>query len=66
VKQVKIIFKGNVSKKEKEEYTVAIRRNTIESMTTLLEAMKTLEIEFADPGLKDLGAKVSAKRISKG
>jgi len=55
VKQVKLIYKGGVSKKEKEEYALAIRRNCIESMQTLLEAMHTLEIDFADPELVPIG-----------
>lgn len=49
VKQVRVIYKGGVSKKEKEEYATAIRRNCIESMVTLTEAMESLGIPFQDP-----------------
>ena len=37
VKQVKLIYKGNVSKKEIEEYRTAIRRNCIECMQVRCE-----------------------------
>ena len=58
VKQIKLIYKGGVSKKEREEYASAIRRNCIESMQTLLEAMVTLKIQFADENLIPVGEKL--------
>ncbi|CBN73927.1 GPA5, alpha subunit of a heterotrimeric G protein [Ectocarpus siliculosus] len=42
VKQVKMIYKGGVSKKEKDDYARAIRRNVIESMQTLIDTLGTL------------------------
>ncbi len=57
VKQVKAIYKGGASKKEKDEYATAIRRNVIESIQTLLDAMKSLSIKFADPTLSEVAAK---------
>jgi GTPase SAR1 family protein len=48
VKQVKVIYKGGVSQKEKEEYTTAIRRNVIETMQNMIEAMDTLGIKYTD------------------
>ncbi|CAM9177305.1 unnamed protein product [Ectocarpus sp. 12 AP-2014] len=39
---VKMIYKGGVSKKEKDDYARAIRRNVIESMQTLIETLGTL------------------------
>ncbi|GMH96236.1 hypothetical protein TrVE_jg6454 [Triparma verrucosa] len=59
VKQVKLIYKGSVSKKEKEEYATAIRRNCIESMQTIIEAMQTLDIVFKDPELTAVSEKYS-------
>jgi len=52
---VKLIYKGGTTKKEKEEYAMAIRRNCIESMQTILEAMTTLQLEFADAELIPIG-----------
>ncbi|GMH63467.1 hypothetical protein TrRE_jg4259 [Triparma retinervis] len=57
VKQVKLIYKGGGGKKEKEEYATAIRRNCIESMQTVIEAMETLKVKFADPELESIGSK---------
>eukprot|EP00752_Nemacystus_decipiens_P009664 g8633.t1 len=45
--KVKMIYKGGgVSKKEKDDYARAIRRNVIESMQTLIEALGTLGLEL--------------------
>ena len=60
VKQVKVIYKGGVSKKEKEEYATAIRRNCIECMQTMIEAMKNNNIPFADPALTEVSEKFAA------
>ena len=49
LKQVKLIYKGGVSKKEKEEYATAIRRNCIESMQTILEVRRE---EEASPSME--------------
>jgi len=65
VKQVKIIFKGNVSKKEKEEYTVAIGRNCMESIQTLLEAMKVREWCHTQQAYKPTQASKQAPHTSK-
>eukprot|EP00611_Tribonema_gayanum_P021594 TRINITY_DN4184_c0_g1_i1.p1 TRINITY_DN4184_c0_g1~~TRINITY_DN4184_c0_g1_i1.p1 ORF type:complete len:358 (-),score=131.00 TRINITY_DN4184_c0_g1_i1:797-1870(-) len=58
VKQVKLIYKGVVTAKEKEEYTSAIRRNVIDSMQTMLDAMESFGIELARPGSGDAAARV--------
>ena len=46
VKQIKMIWKvgGGPSDKEKQEYILAIRRNCIEAIQTLLEASKNLDV----------------------
>mmetsp|Transcript_31299 Transcript_31299/g.29840 ORF Transcript_31299/g.29840 Transcript_31299/m.29840 type:complete len:356 (-) Transcript_31299:403-1470(-) len=53
VKQIKMIWKvgGGISDKEKQEYILAIRRNAIEAIQTLLEASKNLEIPLGDDAL---------------
>jgi len=48
VKQLKLIYKVQVSEKEKQEYASAIRGNTLECVRTVLEAMDTLGIACAD------------------
>ena len=37
--------------------SIAIRRNCIESMQTIIESMQTLEIKFSDPELESVSAK---------
>ena len=49
-----MIYKGATSKKEKEEYAMAIRRNVIESMQTMIEAMDNLGIAWEDQSLVEL------------
>jgi len=60
VKQIKLIFKGGISKKEKDECMIAIRRNAIECMQTILEAMETLQIPLGNPELEDYASKIRA------
>jgi GTPase SAR1 family protein len=54
VKQIKLIWKvgGGPTDKEKQEYILAIRRNCIEAIQTLIEASKHLEIPLGDSSLK--------------
>jgi len=54
VKQIKMIYKNGVSKKEKDEYISAIRRNAIDVMQTILEAMDTLDIDVVKPELEEV------------
>jgi ABC-type polar amino acid transport system ATPase subunit len=44
VKQIKMIWKvgGGISDKEKQEYILAIRRNAIEAIQTLLEVINMI------------------------
>ena len=53
VKQIKMIWKvgGGPSDKEKQEYILAIRRNCIEAIQTLLEASKNLDVPLKDKAL---------------
>lgn len=53
VKQIKMIWKvgGGPSDKEKQEYILAIRRNCIEAIQTLLEASKNLDVPLKDKTL---------------
>eukprot|EP00611_Tribonema_gayanum_P021595 TRINITY_DN4184_c0_g1_i2.p1 TRINITY_DN4184_c0_g1~~TRINITY_DN4184_c0_g1_i2.p1 ORF type:complete len:357 (-),score=139.00 TRINITY_DN4184_c0_g1_i2:304-1374(-) len=60
VKQVKLIYKGVVTAKEKEEYTHAIRRNVIDSMQTMLDAMDSFDIALARPGSAEAAQRVRA------
>ncbi|CAM9384861.1 unnamed protein product [Chrysoparadoxa australica] len=53
VKQVKSIYKGPVTDKEKEGYITAIRRNVVECMQTLIEARQTLGVPLANSDLED-------------
>lgn len=54
VKQIKMIWAGKegMSAREKLEYTLAIRRNCIEAMQTLLEASRTLCVPLQNQGLE--------------
>lgn len=54
VKQIKLIWKvgGGPSEREKQEYVLALRRNCIEAIQTLLEASKTLKISLQDQFLQ--------------
>jgi len=58
VKQIKMIYKNGVSKKEKEEYIGAIRRNAIDVMQTILEAMDTLSIDVSKEELSEAATRV--------
>ncbi|CAM9515396.1 unnamed protein product, partial [Phaeothamnion confervicola] len=61
VKQVKLIYnKGGLTDKEKAEAAQAIRRNCIECMQTLSEAMAALAIPLGDEGLADLATDVES------
>jgi len=53
VKQVKLIYKGGMNDKEKEEFVAAIRRNAVESMQTLMENMFKLGLNVEDPSLQE-------------
>lgn len=48
VKQIKLIWKagGGLTQREKTDYTTAIRKNVIEVMQTLLEAVAALKIDL--------------------
>ncbi|CAM9449006.1 unnamed protein product [Pylaiella littoralis] len=60
---VKMIYKGGgVSKKEKDDYVRAIRRNVIESMQTLIESLETLGVELK--GEDQAGLKAAADRVA--
>ena len=61
VKQIKMIWKvgGGPSEKEKQEYILAIRRNCIEAIHTLLEASKNLDVPLENKELTPTFEKLS-------
>ena len=62
VKQIKLIWKvgGGPSEKEKQEYILAIRRNCIEAIQTLLEASKNLDVPLKNKDLQPVFEKLLA------
>jgi len=62
VKQIKLIWKvgGGPSDKEKQEYILAIRRNCIEAIQTLLEASKNLDVPLKNKDLQPVFDKMLA------
>ncbi|CAM9169366.1 unnamed protein product [Choristocarpus tenellus] len=58
LKQVKMIFKGHIDEKEREEFVISIRRNAVECMQVILEAMTTLGIGLRLPENAPLMQKV--------
>ncbi|CAM9342168.1 unnamed protein product [Phaeothamnion confervicola] len=49
LKQVKIIYKGTMTDKDRQQCTLAIRHNAVECMQTVLSAMGTLDIRLGCP-----------------
>lgn len=49
VKQMKIIHELGYSKEDCEKYTPVVYSNAIQSLMTIISAMGTLRIDFADP-----------------
>jgi len=65
VKQVKLIYsKSLLTEREKQEYIVAIRRNCIEAIQTLLEASITLNISLDNSNLKEDFDKVKSLDVN--
>lgn len=60
VKQVKLIWKGAVTAKERQEYAQAIRKNCIDCMQTMIENMEVLNISTVNAGMDVVVQRVKA------
>lgn len=64
VKQIKLIWKGGIPDKEREEYATNIHRNTIETMQTLVDAVSTLKLDWgeSEPAMAEAAAELKDER----
>lgn len=54
VKQLKLIHRQRITEEESAEFAMAIRCNVLEVTRTILQAMTTLGVDFADPALHEV------------
>ncbi|CAM9353694.1 unnamed protein product [Chrysoparadoxa australica] len=60
LKQVKMIYRGGMGKKDKDICMTAIRKNAIESMQTILGAMDSMGGKLANPALEEAKQRTQA------